>query len=193
MATQHVVASAKKELMFLEPDAKNKSSNIIKSNTQARRTSVSATPAAKTRRDHRRSSGIIEDDTEPEQQLARNLGLSLPAEDVTEVKRIEIFEKMLQERISRLEGHATGLQSSTETSVASHLLDANITLGLLNDSLLAESLYGKVQLVKPEVGDAVVNFEQDMQALQECLEVVNLHSLLFKNAQRDQFVQRWAR
>lgn len=192
MATDHVVASAKKELLSLEPDTESKSTSPIKSNTRTRRKSIDA-KSALTRKNHRRSSGMIEDDTEPEQQLARNLGITLPPEESNDVERVKVFEKMLRERLMRLEGYAAGLQSSTENSIAAHLLDANITLGLLNDSLLAESLYGRVQLVKPEIEDSVAKFEQDIQDVQESLEAVNLHSLQSKNAHRDQFVERWAR
>lgn len=192
MATDFVVESAKKELVPSEPTTKSKPSSPAKSNTQARRRS-SGTNAVLRRAAHRRSSGNMEEDMDPEQQLARTLGLSLPAEGVPDAERVEAIEKMLFERISRLEGHASSLQSTSESSIASHLLDAHMTLGILHDSLLAESLYGKVHLVDPSIEKSVANFEKDIQNVQQSLEAVDLHSLQSKNVHRDQFVQRWAR
>jgi hypothetical protein len=193
MATQFVVAAAKKELLTPEPVIKSKPSSPAKSNSQSRRKSSGTGGAQRIRGAHRRSSGNMEEDVDPEQQLARNLGLSLPADSVVDTERTTILEKMLFERIGRLEGHATSLQSTTESSIAAHLLDAHMTLEMLHDSLLADSKYGKVQLVDSNTEASVMSFERDIQNVQESLEAVDLHSLQSKNVHRDQFIQRWAR
>jgi hypothetical protein len=129
---------------------------------------------------------------EPEQQLARNLGVVLPAEGVSDTARVEALEKMLSERITRLESHANSLQSTAETSISSHLLDAQITLGLLRDSLLAETLYGKVRLMDPDVESDISKFDHEVQDLQRSLEAVELHTLQAKNMNREQLVGRWS-
>jgi len=192
MALQFVVDSAKKELSRPEPST-TKPSSPTKPNTQRRRKSSSSqTSPACARATRRRSSGHDED-MEPEQQLARNLGVVLPAEGVSDTARVEALEKMLSERITRLESHANSLQSTAETSISSHLLDAQITLGLLRDSLLAETLYGKVRLIDPDVESDMSKFDHKVQDLQRSLEAVELHTLQAKNMNREQLVERWSR
>lgn len=192
MALQFVVDAATKELSRPEPST-TKASSPTKPNTQRRRKSSSSqTSPIRARTTRRRSSGHDED-IEPEQQLARNLGVVLPAEGASDIVRVDALEKMLSERIARLEGHANSLQSTTETSISSHLLDAQITLGLLQDSLLSETLYGKVRLLDSKVELDVANFEQEIQDLQKNLEAVELHTLQAKNVNREQLVKRWSR
>jgi hypothetical protein len=192
MALQFVVDSAKKEVSHPEPST-TKATSPTKSNTQRRRKSSSSqTSSIRARNTRRRSSGHDED-IEPEQQLARNLGVALPAEAVSETTRIELLEKMLSERVTRLQGHANSLQSTTETSIFSHLLDAHTTLELLQDSLLAETLYHKVRLLDPKVESDVGSFEQDVQDLLKNLEAVDLHKLQARNVHREQLVERWSR
>lgn len=170
-----------------------KPASPTKSNTQRRRKSSSSqTSPIRARTTRRRSSGHDED-IEPEQLLARNLGVALPAEGVSDSARIEALEKMLSERITRLEGHANSLQSTTETSISSHLLDAQNTLGLLQGSLLAETRYGKVRLIDPQLESDVSKFDREVQNLQESLEAVELHRLQAKNVNREQLVERWSR
>ena len=144
-------------------------------------------------RNTRRSSGHLDEDIEPEQQLARNLGVALPVEGVSDNERANILERMLAERMTRLEGHAYSLQSTTESSISSHLLDAQMTLGLLHHSLLSESLYHTVQLLDPNLEVAVTDFEQDIQHLQDDLEAVDLHTLQARNVNREQLIERWSR
>ncbi|KAN0095353.1 hypothetical protein V8E51_016064 [Hyaloscypha variabilis] len=189
MALQFVLDSAKKELSLPEPST-IKPASPTKSNTQRRRKSSSSqTSPIRARTTRRRSSGHDED-VEPEQQLARNLGIALPAEATA---RVEALEKLLSERIARLESHSNSLQSTTETSISSHLLDAQITLGLLQDSLLAKTPYGKVRLIDPKIESGVSKFDQEVQGLQKGLDAIELHALQAKNVSREQLVERWSR
>jgi hypothetical protein len=192
MALQFVLDSAKKELSLPEPST-IKPASPTKSNTQRRRKSSSSqTSPIRARTTRRRSSGHDED-VEPEQQLARNLGIALPAEAISDTARVEALEKLLSERIARLESHSNSLQSTTETSISSHLLDAQITLGLLQDSLLAKTPYGKVRLIDPKIESDVSKFDQEVQGLQNGLDAIELHALQAKNVSREQLVERWSR
>jgi hypothetical protein len=191
MALQFVVGSAKNELSQPENEPPTKASGSVKPNTQRRRKSSSSLSPVQTRR---RSSGkLLDEDIEPEQQLARNLGIALPAEAITDEARIDILERALLDRISKLESHATSLQSTTESSISSHLLDAHMTLELLHDSLLAESLYHKVRLLDPSIESSVATFEKDVQDLQKNLEAVDLHTLQSRNVHKEQLINRWSR
>jgi hypothetical protein len=191
MALQFVVGSAKQELAQPENGSPTKTSSPVKPNTQRRRKSSNSQSPVRTRR---RSSGkLLDEDIEPEQQLARNLGIALPAEAVSDTARIDVLERALSDRISKLESHATSLQSTTESSISSHLHDAHTTLELLHDSLLAESLYHKVQLLDPRIESSVATFEKDVQDLQKDLEAVDLHTLQSRNVHKEQLIKRWSR
>ncbi|KAH7348726.1 hypothetical protein BKA65DRAFT_266279 [Rhexocercosporidium sp. MPI-PUGE-AT-0058] len=192
MALQAVLDSANKELLRSAITPAAKTSSPTRLNTQRRRKSSSSQSTLRVR-NTRRSSGHFDEDIEPEQQLARNLGVALPPEGVSDQERANLLEKMLAERLTRLEGHAASLQSTTESSISSHLLDARMTLGLLHDSLLAESQYHKVQFLDPNLEAAVTNFEKDIQHLQDDLEAVDLHSLQARNIHREQLIERWSR
>ncbi|KAH7416882.1 hypothetical protein BKA64DRAFT_691421 [Cadophora sp. MPI-SDFR-AT-0126] len=192
MALRFVLDSANEELSRSEPTPAVQPSSPTRPNTQRRRKSSSSQSTLRVRTT-RRSSGHLDEDIEPEEQLARNLGVALPAEAVSDHERANILRRTLAERMTRLEGHAASLQSTTEHSISSHLLDARMTLGLLHDSLLSESLYRKVQLLDPKLEASVTDFEQDVQRLQDDLEAVNLHSLQARNVHREQLIERWSR
>jgi hypothetical protein len=192
MALQYVVDSAKKELSRPEPST-TKVASPTKSNIQRRRKSSSSQTSPIRARNLRRRSSGHDEDIEPEQQLARNLGMALPGEGLSDTARVDQLEKMLSERVTRLEGHAISLQSTTEMSISSHLLDAHTTLGLLQDSLLAETPYHKVRLLDKKVESDVTSFEHDVHDLQKSLEAVDLHKLQTKNVHREQLIKRWSR
>lgn len=192
MALRFVLDSAKKELARTGPPV-NKPVSPVRPNTQRRRTSSTSKSPVKPRNVRRRSSGHMDDDVEPEQQLARHLGINLPAESASEPSRIDHFERILSDRKKKLGIHATSLESTTESAVSSHLSDAHITFQLLQDSLLAESLYHRVQLLDPEIEASVETFEQDVQYVQKSLEEIDLQQLQTKNVHRDQIIERWSR
>ncbi|KAL2064073.1 hypothetical protein VTL71DRAFT_4567 [Oculimacula yallundae] len=192
MALQAVLESAKKELSKPDNTPIANTSSPARPITQRRRKSSTTQSTLKVR-NTRRSSGHFDEDIEPEQQLARTLGIILPAEVVSDHERANLLEHMLAERLTRLENHATSLQSTSESSISSHLLDARMTLGLLHDSLLSESLYRKVQLLDPKLEADVEDFEHDVHRLQDDLEGVDLHSLQARNVHREQLIERWSR
>ncbi|TVY48436.1 hypothetical protein LOCC1_G000907 [Lachnellula occidentalis] len=191
MATQFVLDAAKKELSRVEEIPR--ASSPSKLETQRRRTSSVAHSPIQTRNSRRRSSVLENDDVEPEQQIARNLGITLPSVGGSEQARADALEKSLSERLTKLEIHSTSLQSTTESSISSHLLDAHLTLQLLQDSLLAESLYSKVRLLDPDIEASVTMFEQEIEHLQGSLEGVDLSVLQERNVKREQLVERWSR
>jgi len=185
--------TAKKELPVPEISSASKTVIPTKPNSQRRRKSSSSRSPVRLRNTRRRSSGHADDDADPEQQLLRNLGLALPTAPIPIESHVETLERALSERVSRLEEHAKSLQSTTESSISSHLLDAHITLQLLKNSLLAQSPYNEVQLVESEVESRLSLFEQDIQALQKRLEAVDLQKLQSKNVHRDALIERWSR
>jgi hypothetical protein len=193
MALQYVLDEAKKELQSSEISAPGMTVSPVKPSTQRRRKSSASQSPVRLRNTRRRSSGHLDEDVEPEQQLLRNLGVSLPAEATSDVSRMEILEQALSDRLSKLEGHANSLQSTTESFISSHLSDAHTTLQLLRDSLLADSLYRKVQFLDPDIESSVATFEENVLDLQQKLEAVDLQKLQARNIHRDKLIDRWSR
>ncbi|CAG8951684.1 hypothetical protein HYFRA_00005484 [Hymenoscyphus fraxineus] len=163
-----------------------------KSFTHERRASL-AVSGIKTRNSRRRLSGMDDEDIDPEQQLAQNLGITLPADTATDQERVKGLEQILTDRITKLDIHSSSLQTTTENSISSHLLDSQLTLQLLQDSLLAETLYHKVRLLDPDIESSVSMFQQEIVDLQESLDDIDLQQLLAKNVNREQIIERWGR
>lgn len=191
MALNFVINEAKTELQRLEPatDTKDKPPKI----TAGRRKSSGSQSPIKKRNTRRRSSGFADEEIEPEQQLLRNLGIALPTDAVTDEPRIETLRHALLDRVSKLEGHAKTLQSTTESSVASHLLDAHATLQLLRDSLLAYTPYREVKLLDPDVDSSITALEAEVRDLEEMIKEVDLQAVQTRNVHRERLVDRWAR
>ena len=193
MAVKAVTDAAKLELQDPDPIFQIKPSNPNKSTTQRRRKSATSQSPVRLRNTRRRSSTQLDDDTEPEEQFLRNMGLSLPAEANSESSRVEALEQVLTDRMSKLEGHVASLQSTTESSISSHVLDAHTTLQLIEDSLFADSNYHKLQLLDVDLDSSVTMSERDVQNVQKSLEAVDLGKLQARNLNRDDLVERWSR
>lgn len=191
MALRVVLDTAKKELSRVIEDPPPKASPS-KPRAQKRRTSSAPSPA-RARNARRRSSGMGDEDIDPEQQLARNLGITLPVDAVPDEARVEALEQILADRLTKLDIHSSSLQTTTESSISSHILDSRLTLQLLQDSLLAESLYHKVRLLDPDIESSVSMFQQEIVELQGSLDDIDLQQLLVKNVNRDQIIERWGR
>jgi hypothetical protein len=193
MALHYVLDEAKKEFQRIEESVPSKTDSSVWPNTQRRRKSSVNQSPVRTRNTRRRSSGHLDEDIEPEQQLLRNLGISIPSEANSDATLNEVLERALSDRLGKLEGHANSLQSTTESSISSYLNDAQVSLQLLRDSLLADTRYHKVQFLDPEINSSVAGFEKDVLDMQEKLEAVNLQKLQARNIHREELIERWTR
>lgn len=193
-ALNSILSTLKQELSTIEetPPPTLNTSTSSKANTQRRRTSSTHSPV-RTRTTRRRSSGPEAEDVDPEQQLARNLGITLPPSSLPPLLQSQALEKTLTERLTKLEIHSNSLQTTTETSISSHLLDAHLTLQLLQDSLLAETLGRKVRLLDPDIEASVGMFESEIEELRGMLEGIDLTGLGARNVRREAIVERWGR
>ncbi|RDW59618.1 hypothetical protein BP6252_12705 [Coleophoma cylindrospora] len=160
--------------------------------SRPRKDSAPASPI-RSRHARQRSSLYIDDEVEPEQHLLRNLGIYIPPDVASDAARVELLERAVQERTSKLEGHTYNVQKASEKSISSYLRDAQSTLQLLRDSLHVESLYGKVQLLDVDTESAIHILEKEVEDLQNPLTSIDLRKLQDKNVRRDELVQRWSR
>ncbi|QSZ37760.1 hypothetical protein DSL72_008859 [Monilinia vaccinii-corymbosi] len=182
MASKFAIATGKKELQY---EAAPKSSKSATRQRQSSQTQV------RYRNNPRRSSMFEEMDAE--KQLLRNLGISLPPENNTDDSRTEFLENILHERAEKLRSHTANLESTTETTISSHVHNADVTMKLLHNALQADSVYGEVQLLDPDIVSSFNTFEEEIRNLQENLEAVNLQRLQLKNVHKEQLIKRWSR
>ncbi|EMR90078.1 hypothetical protein BcDW1_1252 [Botrytis cinerea BcDW1] len=182
MATKFAIDTGKKELQHQAASQPSKSITRQRQDSQVH---------AQSRSNRRRSSMFEEMDAE--QQLLRNLGITLPNESDTDDARTELLEKSLQERTEKLKNHMANLELTTETTISSHVHNADITMKLLYNVLQADSVYGEVQLLDPDIVSSFNTFEEEIKNLQENLEAVNLQRLQLKNVHKEQLIKRWSR
>ncbi|KAI9650347.1 hypothetical protein NHQ30_000360 [Ciborinia camelliae] len=183
MATKFAIDTGKKELQHQAAPQPSRSA------THQRQISQTQMPS----RNSRRRSSMFEE-MDAEQQLLRNLGISLPTEnDTDDNARTEFLESVLRERIEKLKSHMANLESTTETTISSHVHNADITMQLLYNALQADSVYGEVQLLDPDIVSSFNTFEEEIKNLQENLEAVNLQRLQLKNVHKEQLIKRWSR
>ncbi|EPE32699.1 hypothetical protein GLAREA_07833 [Glarea lozoyensis ATCC 20868] len=138
----------------------------------------------------RRSSGI---DLDPETQIARNLGITLPPTSATAAQVADSLGRIRRERSTKLGIHATSLQTTTEGSIAAHVAESQVALRVLTDALLAESAYGGVRLVDPDVEASVGMFEGEVEGLKKEMEGLDLEVLRGRSVDGERFVKRWTR
>lgn len=182
MATKFAIDTGKKELQHQAAPQPSKSATHQRQNSQ---TQVQ-------RRNSRRRSSMFEE-MDAESQLLRNLGITLPNENETDDARTEFFETLLRERMEKLKSHMANLESSTETTISTHVHNADVTMKLLYNALQADSIYGEVQLLDPDIVSSFNTFEEEIKNLQENLEAVNLQRLQLKNVHKEQLIKRWSR
>ncbi|RKF73864.1 hypothetical protein GcM3_092024 [Golovinomyces cichoracearum] len=175
MAVEAVLKIARNELSYQDPPAPD---------TKLRRCSA---------RDMCSLSSHIDGEIRPEEQLAQSLGITLPKKDELEEASQLTMEKTLNERIARHKSQESTLQSTIESFISSHLADARVTLVLLRDVLLDKSNYNKIQLVDPELLQALDQVEADFSHARQRLETLDLSDLESENSQRDLFVKHWSK
>lgn len=152
---------------------------------------ISPVRARNTRR--RSSATSVDDDSNPELQILRNLGISSPLESNGERNIVTTFQDLLADRMMKLNGHMKSLEEVSEASIGSHLHDSQVTLQLLMNSVLSETRYRSVSLVDAEIQAAIGELEQGVEAIKRDIATVNLDPLREKNVRRDDFVERWIR
>ncbi|PQE10819.1 vacuolar H+ Ca2+ exchanger protein [Rutstroemia sp. NJR-2017a BBW] len=181
MAVKFAIECAKKELQL------QASAQPSKPASHGRKQSITQSISRKTRR---RSSMFEEMDAE--QQILRNLGIALPTESDPD-ESYGYLEGVLRERAAKVNSHAANLESATEATISSHIRNADVTLQLLHNALQADSVYGEVQLLDPDIISSFNTFEDEIQSLRDSLDAMDLQKLQAKNPHKEQLIERWSR
>ena len=146
----------------------------------------------------RRSSGVgtgIPDDP-PVDEILRNLAISLPVDDASSANvksQAQALAAILVERRAKVHDVAHNVQEAFEASANKQLADAKVAIQMARDSLLAESPFGRVQLVDPEIDGSIAVLGQELEEVQARLEVVDagLVKARGRNAKKEELIRRW--
>lgn len=184
--------------------AKNEISTPISPVQRLTKQAVPASPVRKTspirmrsnttggsRRGNRRRSSGIQDEPAME-ALLRNLALALPpAEDATACEQAADLAQVLADRSQKADDVARNAQESFESAATAKLDDARLAIQLLRDSILAESPFGEVRLVDPEIEASIHVLGQEVDKVAEKLDGADIKKGA-RSAKKNEFVQRWA-
>lgn len=138
----------------------------------------------------RRSSGIQEEP--PLEVLLQNIALPLLSLDEDDAKKqVATLARALTDRSQKGADVARAAQESFEMSAMAQLADARRAIQLLRDSVLAESPFGKVKLVDPEIEGSILVLEQEIDKAREKLKIAEGQNVVAKSEKREDMLQRW--
>jgi hypothetical protein len=136
------------------------------------------------------------DDEPPLEELLRSLAISLPQdEEVSADLQAQIKElaSTLAGRRAKVQDVARNAQETFEHVAMKQLADGKLAIQLVHDSILAESQFGGVRLVDPEIEGSIDVLSQELGTVDEKLRGVDasVARLRGRNAKRDELVSRW--
>jgi hypothetical protein len=147
----------------------------------------------------RRSSGIggLGDESSVE-QLLRMLALSLPSEEEITSSSLSsqharLLAMAVADRSVKVRDVASNVQDSFEAITTNQLRDSLLAMQSLRDSLLAESQFGQVNLVDPEMEGSIHVLNQELGHVQSRLEKADAEMTLIRGrrGKQDELIRRW--
>ena len=160
--------------------------------TRRRPSATAAKSPAREKRAKRRVSGVFgEEEENASQQILKSLGVSLRA-DCSRKDAENSLTAAVSERTSKLQSHFASLESSTDSSLAAHLGDAEKTLQLLLDTLYLDSRSNKVHLLDEEMESRIEKEERMVSEAGNGMVALDMEVLHDRNKKRDGFVERWS-
>lgn len=126
----------------------------------------------------------------PIETLLQNLAVSLP-EDANPRDKIAHLAKILSERTQKCTDISKGAQESFEITARAQIQDARQAIQLLRDSVLAESPFGDVKLVDPDIEGSILILAQEVDKAKEKLRVLEGQSVVAGSEKKEDLIQRW--
>ncbi|KAK4135275.1 hypothetical protein BT67DRAFT_270310 [Trichocladium antarcticum] len=132
----------------------------------------------------------------PLQEILRTLAISLPQEDESAVDvqgPVPQLASTLAGRRSKAEDVARNVQETFESAAAKQIEDGKLAIQLVRDSILAESPFGEVRLVDPEIEGSIAVLSQELANVDGKLRAVDarLPKLRGRDPKRDELIRRW--
>ncbi|KAG6061299.1 hypothetical protein E4U32_003032 [Claviceps aff. humidiphila group G2b] len=187
LAAEAMTATAKAELAInVSPSTKTTPKNPI--------------PISPIRRAPQRSSSAIREGDDGDEEsaletLLKRLAISLPPEgEASPTARLNALAKIVDQRSRKCDEVAHAAQESLEIVTRAHLTDAKLAVQLLQDSILAESPFGHVNIVDPDIEGSIDVLRQELDKVQgklRTLEEQGKRIVASSRVKRDEFVERW--
>lgn len=188
-AVQAIAATAKSEIAAHIPS--NQSINATGSNSASGKPPI--TPLRRSdSKSRRRSSGIYE--PTPVETLMQTLSLPTEAfEASTTQDKIAVLAKQLELRQARNDELSQHTQEALEDAVATQIDEARRAMQLLRDSIAAESSFGEVQLMDPDLDVTIQALKLEADNLRRQLQATGRaipedgHS-----EKKEELIERWS-
>ncbi|KAK0711931.1 hypothetical protein B0H67DRAFT_602550 [Lasiosphaeris hirsuta] len=202
VATTALVDVAKTELSAKveTPPGKDRAATMPASPSRPKSTSYAMSPVRPSQKSRpRRSSGLggLSDDS-PLDEILRGLAISLPpdewgAGEAQVQMHARALASILADRQAKAGDVARNVQESFEAAATKQIADSKVAVQLVRDSVLAESPFGEVRLVDPEIEGLISVLTQEFHCVKERLEDVDvgLAKVKGKSIKRDELIQRW--
>ncbi|KAK3357981.1 hypothetical protein B0T25DRAFT_175145 [Lasiosphaeria hispida] len=202
VATTALVDVAKTELSAKveTPPSKGRAAAMPASPSRPKSTSYAMSPVRPSQKSRpRRSSGLggLADDP-PLDEILRSLAISLPqdesvASEARAQMHVRALASILADRQAKANDVARNVQESFEAAATKQIADAKVAVQLVRDSVLAESPFGEVRLVDPEIEGLISVLTQEFDSVKERLESVDvgLAKVKGKSVKRDELIRRW--
>jgi hypothetical protein len=145
----------------------------------------------------RHSSGAPELGAEPPlEEILRAVAVNLPHDEETpsDVRaKVRELASILDSRQAKVRDIAQNVQETFEGAAAKQVADGKLAIQLVRDSILAESPFGEVRLVDPEIEGSLAVLSQELANIDVKLKDVDasVAKLRGKNAKRDELISRW--
>ncbi|KAK0666548.1 hypothetical protein QBC41DRAFT_148780 [Cercophora samala] len=145
----------------------------------------------------RRSSGMGGAREEsPLDEILRSLAIGLPQEEEGAPDfpaQARELASILAERRSKTEDIAKNVQESFEYTATRQIADGKLAIQLIRDSILAESPFGDVRLVDPEIESSIAVLSQELEKIRHEKEGVDssMAKLRVRSAKKDELIARW--
>ncbi|KAK4143126.1 uncharacterized protein C8A04DRAFT_37678 [Dichotomopilus funicola] len=132
----------------------------------------------------------------PLDEILRMLAISAPQDEEDSVGpegQVKELASTLAMRRAKMQDVALNVQETFESVATKQLADGKLAIQLLRDSVLAESPYGDVRLVDPEIEGSIGVLSQELVNVDEKLKgvEVGVEKLKGRNVKRDEFISRW--
>lgn len=149
----------------------------------------------------RRSSGTGFSDLPPLDQLLQTLALLLPQHDESTPRAANdkaqalALASALADRSEKTADVGRNVQESFESAASSQVYDTRRALQMVRDSVLAESPFGDVKLVDPEIEGSIDVLAQEVEKVRLRLAEVETGTSRARgrSIKRDELVARWGR
>ena len=132
----------------------------------------------------------------PLDEILRTLAISLPQDNDSSANlQVQANElaSILSARRQKLDDVARNVQETLEHAAVKQVADAKLAIQLVRDSILAESPFGEVRLVDPEIEGSIAVLAQELANVEGKLKEVDagVGRVRGRNGKRDELVRRW--